>query len=181
MPQVSDWVGGEWVLLRRLCGRIPGDALLSSGNRLRVVFRSDETGVAEGFKASWGVQCGFNKTLGEGEAAGEVTSPGYPDGYKPSLNCSYELHAPGRVILAQFTNFSVEPGRATLRWKTKIRLFLTFVVTLGDSYATFFVPSGPQGVTFCCTIFLICNLLFSKKVHSPETFCDFSVAFFGPF
>lgn len=107
-----------WRPVRRLCGRTPladGAPLLSSGPRLRLVFRSDGSGSAEGFKAKWEAACGFQRTLSSARPRGEVVSPGFPVGYSAGLNCSYELLAPGRVIQARFTNFSVETGASRMR------------------------------------------------------------------
>ncbi|XP_034244978.1 cubilin [Thrips palmi] len=109
-----DEEAAAWRSVRRLCGRTPladGETLLSSGARLRLIFRSDGSGSAEGFKAAWGVACGFKRTLTPARPRGEVLSPGFPVGYAANLNCSYELLAPGRVIQARFTNFSVETAK----------------------------------------------------------------------
>ncbi|KAE8742002.1 hypothetical protein FOCC_FOCC012482 [Frankliniella occidentalis] len=130
--QVTDYdeARGEWSPTSRMFhGRTAldvGEVLESSGSRLRFVFHSDGGGSAEGFKARnhweslsyltvarWKAKCGYTRTLVGREARGEVVSPGFPVAYAPELNCSYELRAPGQVILAKFTNFSVEAGRAS--------------------------------------------------------------------
>ncbi|XP_049840781.1 cubilin-like [Schistocerca gregaria] len=106
--EVFDYVALQWLSLGRICGRAGLQQFNSTGNRMRILFRSDDATNGDGFKALWNYACGgiiSNRT------EGTLMSPGYPNGYAPDLTCNYTIVAPGHVIEAHFLDFNIERGR----------------------------------------------------------------------
>lgn len=141
----EDWVEiynvfprGREVLLGRYCGdSVPGPVESSPGTiGLKVILRTDEEGVYNGFKARYIFSkkgsvygdCGANLTA-PGTSSGVFTSPRWPDKYDRSsgpYNCHWEIQSrPDHKILLHLQSFSIEGelesrgcGLATLRiWK----------------------------------------------------------------
>ncbi|XP_049840768.1 cubilin-like [Schistocerca gregaria] len=105
--EVFDYGASQWLSLGRLCGRAGHQQFSSTGNRMRVLFRSDDATNGDGFKALWNYGCGG---IISDRIEGTVMSPGYPNAYSPNLTCNHTIVAPGHVMEAQFLDFSIEKG-----------------------------------------------------------------------
>lgn len=64
--EIFDYVETEWKLLSRVCGRTTPKAFNSTGNQMRVLFRTNGNIVGEGFTVKWEENCGgiFKVTKG---------------------------------------------------------------------------------------------------------------------
>ncbi|KAK9889124.1 hypothetical protein WA026_004393 [Henosepilachna vigintioctopunctata] len=56
--KIWDWKDDQWVHLKTLCGRETPNPVNSTGNRMKVMFRSNNKIRARGFKAKWDFNCG---------------------------------------------------------------------------------------------------------------------------
>ncbi|KAJ6643395.1 Cubilin like, partial [Pseudolycoriella hygida] len=91
--------------VNRYCGNAVPPPYTSLGNSLLMVFKSDISGHYEGFRVTYEVVCGG---LFENET-GVITSPLYPNPYKASHSCYYEILAPlGKAISLHFEDFDIE-------------------------------------------------------------------------
>ncbi|XP_071443305.1 cubilin [Hetaerina americana] len=102
--EVFNFGNDTWTSLGRVCGRDLHAPFNSTGNRMKVLFRSNNSTRGDGFKARWNINCGgviYNKR-------GVLTSPGYPQKYSNGLLCEYVILAPGEYILAEFQHFNLE-------------------------------------------------------------------------
>ena len=87
--------------LAKLCGDSIPSAIKSSGNKLTVVFHSDQSVTKKGFEASW--------IKVSGVSSGVVTSPGYPSSYPNSQEQVKTISVPqGAKIELYFENFNIE-------------------------------------------------------------------------
>jgi len=59
----------------------------------------------------WEVNCGGVIPVSKGY----IVSPSYPSNYGKFLNCEYKIKAPGKAIIYQFTDFSLEQGRLIIK------------------------------------------------------------------
>ncbi|KAH1029878.1 hypothetical protein HUJ05_003031 [Dendroctonus ponderosae] len=104
--EIFDWKGVEWTSLGRKCGRNRPNQILSSNNKMKIMFRSNENVTATGFEAGWSIKCG-GKLLAEKEEK-FLTSP-------PNINynCTYEIISSKRngLVGIRFEKFSL--GDAT--------------------------------------------------------------------
>ncbi|XP_059471095.1 cubilin-like [Neocloeon triangulifer] len=104
--EVFDFVDGVWKSMGRLCGREFPTPFNSSSNRMKVLFRSDNSTTGDGFVAIWSANCGGVITASEGY----ITSPEYPNNYGKFLSCEYKISAPKKAIMFTFLDFSLERG-----------------------------------------------------------------------
>uniref|UniRef100_A0A182NM22 Cubilin n=1 Tax=Anopheles dirus TaxID=7168 RepID=A0A182NM22_9DIPT len=81
----------EWVSLGRVCGKETPPPFNSSGTMLKVVFRTDDSGEADGFTMQWESNCG-GIFYAESEAK-VIVSPNYPDKYNNMQVCNYTFLA----------------------------------------------------------------------------------------
>ena len=97
-------------LIGRYCGTPLPPSVTSVGDTVTVVFRSDSSVAAEGFTLSYvtvnaSTLCGgtyYTET-------GVIVSPGFPNGYSPSLDCTWIIRAPlNRQIRLNVTDFDME-------------------------------------------------------------------------
>ncbi|XP_046392545.1 cubilin-like [Ischnura elegans] len=102
--EIFNYGNETWQTMGKVCGRnIPG-AFNSTGNRMKVLFRSSASTKGDGFKAQWTVNCGGvinNKK-------GVLFSPGYPGLYGDDLLCTYIINTPGENLMAEFQEFKLE-------------------------------------------------------------------------
>merc|ERR1719318_2177626 len=85
----------------KLCGESVPSPIRSSGNKMTVLFRSDQSVVKKGFKATW--------TARSGTPSGEVTSPNYPAKYPNNKVEVKTITVPeGKKIELTFTYFAIE-------------------------------------------------------------------------
>ncbi|XP_075463550.1 embryonic protein UVS.2-like isoform X2 [Ascaphus truei] len=94
------------VLLDRTCGTGQVPLMIASTNQMLVEFASDAAVTATGYKATYSsVQCGgafYAPTH-------NFTSPGYPTGYYPNLDCSWIITAPaGYKVSLNISDFYLE-------------------------------------------------------------------------
>ena len=87
--------------LKKLCGASLPSPIRSTGNKMTVLFHSDDNVNKKGFKASW-------KAV-TGTSSGEVTSPNYPAKYPHNKVDSRTISVPaGKKIELTFTYFAIE-------------------------------------------------------------------------
>ncbi|XP_074648145.1 tolloid-like protein 2 isoform X2 [Tubulanus polymorphus] len=103
---------GHWLkspLLGRFCGsgKLPG-TLISSGSRMWIEFHNSELTTKEpsdGFMASYEAVCGGEIIKEEGQ----LTSPNYPDYYKPNKDCVWKITvSEGYSVALKFQSFEIE-------------------------------------------------------------------------
>lgn len=116
LEQIFQWIKGanetaaaEWKELGKICGRNTPQPFNTTGNRMKVIFHSNEAVQGDGFRAMWYQNCGgvFNVTSHHNV----IVSPSYPNFYKPNLVCNYTLVAPQEKFIVQFVEFQVEQGK----------------------------------------------------------------------
>uniref|UniRef100_A0A182QHW3 CUB domain-containing protein n=1 Tax=Anopheles farauti TaxID=69004 RepID=A0A182QHW3_9DIPT len=81
----------EWVSLGRVCGKQTPPTFNSTGTQMKVVFRTDDTGEADGFTIKWESNCG-GIFYAEAEPK-SIVSPNYPGNYKNMQQCNYTILA----------------------------------------------------------------------------------------
>ncbi|XP_061714224.1 cubilin-like [Cydia pomonella] len=106
MVIIYDWDDNSYTEIARVCGRNLPPVYNSTNNRMKVVLRTDSDTNLDGFKAIWTPICGGKYKAKEKEQI--LYSPGFPDNYMPSLDCSYEISAPGQKIALKFLEFELE-------------------------------------------------------------------------
>lgn len=105
--EILDYVGDDWKSMARVCGRSTPQPLNSTGNKMRVIFRTNENTVGEGFTIKWDENCGgvFPVT----KDAQSLTSPNFPNRYPRNIRCNYTLVAgPEDYINVDFDEFEME-------------------------------------------------------------------------
>lgn len=91
-------------LLGRFCGNKLPDTLISSDTRMWIEYRSS-TGGGKGFFAEYEAICGgeINKDQGF------LTSPNYPDDYRPNKECIWKISIDeGYSVALKFQSFEIE-------------------------------------------------------------------------
>lgn len=104
-----DWKNEQWTSLGRVCGRETPKPFNSTGNKMRVLFRSNDKINGRGFKAKWTTSCGG--TFIADKQQRRIVSPGYPNEYKNNMVCVYTIVAPNQNINIQFEDFALEKGK----------------------------------------------------------------------
>ncbi|XP_018577861.1 cubilin-like [Anoplophora glabripennis] len=106
--EVWDWRDEKWISIAKRCGRnIPTD-IKSTGEKLKILFRSNEKTTASGFKARWEWFCGG--TFEATKTPRSIVSPGYPLIYTSNLNCVYNITTKAEVLDIVFDDFELENG-----------------------------------------------------------------------
>ena len=98
------WFKSE--LMGRYCGKgkIP-PMLISKGSRMWIEYRSSGASRGAGFKAKYEARCG-GEILTE---SGQLSSPNYPDDYRPNKECVWKITVPESFAVAlKFQSFEVE-------------------------------------------------------------------------
>ncbi|XP_048481076.1 cubilin-like [Plutella xylostella] len=103
---IYDWQEGRYIEVAKLCGRELPHAYNSSGNRMKIILRTDSDINLDGFKAVWTPICGSNFNASAEEKF--LYSPGYPFEYLSSLDCNYKISAPGQKIILKYLDLEVE-------------------------------------------------------------------------
>lgn len=105
--EIYDYKNSSWILLDRLCGRKNLQAYNSTGTKMKLLFRSDNSIEGDGFSATWNQNCGgvFDVT----KQRQILTSPGFPQRYGKLLTCNYTFIAPqDKFINIDFLSFDLE-------------------------------------------------------------------------
>lgn len=91
-------------LIGRFCGdNLPG-TLISTDSRMWVEYRTSRGG-GKGFEAKYEAICGG----GIQKEQGQLTSPNYPDDYKPNKECVWKITVPEEFSVAvKFQSFEIE-------------------------------------------------------------------------
>lgn len=91
-------------LLGRYCGDKIPQTLISSDSRMWVEFRTSR-GSGKGFEAKYEAICGGEIR----KEQGQLTSPNYPDDYKPNKECIWKITVPEDYSVAvKFQSFEIE-------------------------------------------------------------------------
>ncbi|XP_052071922.1 tolloid-like protein 2 isoform X1 [Mytilus californianus] len=91
-------------ILGRYCGSVPPSTLISTDSRLWLEFRSSRGG-GKGFNAQYEAICG-GEILKD---RGTLTSPNYPDDYKPNKECVWKITTEeGFSVALKFQSFEIE-------------------------------------------------------------------------
>lgn len=106
--EVFDFVENDWKSLGRKCGRDPPQPFNSTAEKMKVIFRSDQSSGGDGFSAKWNQNCGGIFMVDQTMKI--LTSPGYPKAYGPMLTCNYTFVStvPKAFINMNFLDFAVE-------------------------------------------------------------------------
>ncbi|XP_053662149.1 cubilin homolog [Anopheles marshallii] len=98
----------EWVSLGRVCGKDVPPNFNSSGTVMKVVFRTDETGEADGFTIKWESNCG-GIFYAEPET-NVIVSPNYPAKYNNMQVCNYTIlaNSTDAGVVINFLDFELE-------------------------------------------------------------------------
>ncbi len=120
--EVYDGPDASFPNLLTVCGATLPDPVESSGSVATVLFRTDSSVTNLGWLVEWtevsGVltippptlppgQCGAN--LLAGETAQLFSSPNFPNGYDPNLDCQWLIEAdPGKTLKLQLSNVNLE-------------------------------------------------------------------------
>ncbi|XP_046451773.1 cubilin-like isoform X2 [Daphnia pulex] len=104
--ELMDWKNETWHSLGRFCGKQFPPTISTSGESMKILFRSNSAHQGDGFRMRWKVGCG-----GEFDGpTGLITSPNYPMNYGDNLVCNYTITASADTyIIAQFIDkFQIE-------------------------------------------------------------------------
>ncbi|KAK4826604.1 hypothetical protein QYF61_010404 [Mycteria americana] len=113
--EVIDGDNAEGRLWGKYCGKIAPPPLVSSGPYLFIKFVSDYETHGAGFSIRYevfkrGPECSRNFT----SSSGVIKSPGFPEKYPNSLECTYIIFAPKMSeIILEFESFELEPDSNT--------------------------------------------------------------------
>ncbi|XP_055842375.1 cubilin homolog isoform X2 [Episyrphus balteatus] len=105
---IQEEAGGEWRDIQRICGREPPPFVNITTNVMRLIFRSDESGLGDGFTVNFTRNCGgifyASKDLQQ------LSSPNYPLAYDSNSYCNYTIYPsePDKNFLIQFKDFLLE-------------------------------------------------------------------------
>ncbi|KAK9890452.1 hypothetical protein WA026_010538 [Henosepilachna vigintioctopunctata] len=102
--EVFDWKNQKWVTFGKRCGRNV-TTYKSSGNKLLVIFRSNERISGVGFQAEWKKKCGGVFLTSSDKKY--IISPGYPYQYGNNLRCKYEIYGIETYVV-EFEDFALE-------------------------------------------------------------------------
>ncbi|XP_064190205.1 cubilin [Anguilla rostrata] len=95
-------------LLGKFCGSTLPDPIFPRANELFLRFKTDYSGVRDGFEITWASSpqgCG-GILYGE---HGSFTSPSFPGTYANGSRCEWSIRAPvGRVVTVTFAQFSID-------------------------------------------------------------------------
>lgn len=106
--EMFDYKNDDWISLGRVCGRDPQPPYNSTSERMKVVFRTDNSSTADGFTLEWQPNCGgifkvdnIKRTL---------ASPGFPKAYGSNMICNYTLIAEKKdeFVNVKFLDFDLE-------------------------------------------------------------------------
>lgn len=103
---IFDWIENKYQEIARVCGRRTPPSFNSTSNRMKIIFRTDESINLDGFKARWVPICGGTLIAKSEEQF--LYSPGYTNGYYPSLNCEYIIQSTSNRIQVKFLDFELE-------------------------------------------------------------------------
>ncbi|XP_056646391.1 cubilin [Diorhabda sublineata] len=105
--QVWSWDDEVWASLGKYCGRNIPTALTSTGERMKILFRSNDAISGSGFKAEWKWKCGGTFTADS--KIRYIVSPGYPVSYRNDLKCEYTIKGKD-IVNIRFRDFLLEAG-----------------------------------------------------------------------
>ncbi|XP_078278371.1 cubilin [Rhinoraja longicauda] len=99
-------------LLRKLCGSIDPEAIISSHNVVYIHFHSLNSFDSRGFRLRFNQVCG--SYIVTDDIGGAITSPLYPNNYSNNQNCSWTIQAqkPFNRVTVSFTDFAIENSGA---------------------------------------------------------------------
>ncbi|KAJ6642436.1 Cubilin like [Pseudolycoriella hygida] len=105
--EILDFVGNDWELMGRICGRSAPKPFNSTGTRMRLIFRTNKKFAGEGFTVKWEKYCGG--VFYVSKESQTLTSPRYPNKYPRNLQCNYTLIAGKEdFINIDFDEFELE-------------------------------------------------------------------------
>ena len=106
--EIYDYKESNWTLLGRHCGRNLPPIYNATSEKMKVIFRTDESTNGDGFSAEWQQNCGGVLVVDETKKM--LSSPGYPKNYGYLLVCNYTFVAaePNKYINLNFMDFNVE-------------------------------------------------------------------------
>lgn len=106
--EIHDFADGQWKQIGRFCGRDTPKPINSTYNRMKVIFRSDESISGDGFNAVWEESCGG--VISVDSQTRILNSPKYPQNYPAGLNCNYTFvsSVPDGFVNLKFLDFDIE-------------------------------------------------------------------------
>ncbi|XP_033110748.1 cubilin-like [Anneissia japonica] len=107
--------------LAKLCGTQIPSTIVSSGNAMYAVFRSDYTQTLSGFKANYAIATCGGTVAGTG---GNVTSPNFPAVYDNDLNCEWIFRGTtGHYLTVSFSVFNLGANTDNCATGDKIEVY----------------------------------------------------------
>ncbi|XP_045482434.1 cubilin [Harmonia axyridis] len=108
--KIWDWRKEDWNLLNTFCGRETPPNVNSTGNKMRIRFKSNDKIQARGFMAKWEFNCGG--TFVATTTPQYIISPGYPYKYPNRIKCVYTIEpsTPKEYVNLEFQDFDLEYG-----------------------------------------------------------------------
>lgn len=100
--KVFDKINGEFHEIAKICGREFPSHLNSTGQDMKLLFHTDETGNGDGFTVQWSENCGG--VFRASAKLQSITSPNYPNRYPPNAYCNYTILPPLDQELQPFIN-----------------------------------------------------------------------------
>ncbi|BHF77938.1 Bone morphoproteintic protein 1 [Sparganum proliferum] len=105
--EIHDGPSTSFPVIRKLCGYGMQAPVRSTNNTMTVHFVANNSIERQGFLAKFEKEVPCRKHLKAGE--GEIVSPGYPERYPPSSECTWNIEVPvGNIVNLTFHSFEVE-------------------------------------------------------------------------
>ncbi|XP_050497170.1 cubilin-like [Diabrotica virgifera virgifera] len=150
--EIWSWDLDHWTSLGRKCGRDTPTSLQSKGERMKILFRSNEETAGAGFKASWEWLCGG--TYLADKKTRYIVSPGYPMQYKNNLKCEYTIETKSEAINLRFLDFVLETGRPDCKFDNLTIAGKTFPGSYVYTRNTYCGDNSPESVRMRGTVIL---------------------------
>ncbi|TMS22780.1 Ovochymase-2 [Larimichthys crocea] len=93
------------------CSHVPPKDLVSDGNKLHIIFSSNDKVVDTGFKATWKAVDPIDSPCGGSFSSnqGEITSPNWPNDYQAQSVCTWRITIPSaKSVHVAFTHFELQ-------------------------------------------------------------------------
>nr|XP_046226989.1 cubilin [Scatophagus argus] len=118
--------GSSPLLGERLCGSSAPSLLQTTDNHLFILFTSDATNEASGFKLTFEAHsqaCGGFIELNDNDPPGYITSPNYPQNYPQNIDCIWVITVPnGEAVQIDFEDeFYIEPSVSCMHDYLEVR------------------------------------------------------------
>lgn len=106
--EMFDYRNDDWLSLGRVCGRNIPQPFNSTADRMKVIFRTDNSSTADGFTLEWQPNCGGIFKVDKTKRL--LSSPGFPKAYGSNMICNYTFVAEKKdeFVNVKFLDFDLE-------------------------------------------------------------------------